>query len=146
MACDTDDAALQGPDICYQCLSPSDCPDGQGCNGRTHTCGTCEGPNVQSLRGGCVPSYEFCGDCPPDDICSNYWVQNISTVPSGVCLQNCDFSPCPDGKTCAVLPDLTPYHAYCFGCLSDADCVNTGPGPWCDTSLNFTFTCQPAAQ
>jgi len=41
---------------------------------------------------------------------------------------------------------LTIDHAYCIGCLTDADCADTGPGAWCDTSLNLTFTCQPAAK
>jgi len=144
MTCDTDNVALQGPDICYQCLSPSDCPDDQGCNARSHTCGTCNGSNVENLRAGCQPPDESCGECPPDAVCSNYWIQSIDT--NGVCLQNCDFVPCPAGKTCTVLPDLTFEHAYCFGCLSDADCVDTGAGAWCDTWLHLTFTCQPAAK
>jgi len=145
-ACDVNDLTLRGTDICYQCLSPSDCPDGLGCNARSHTCGTCTGPDAENLKDGCVPPYESCSDCPPDAVCSNYWFQNIDTseVPNGVCLQNCDYVPCPEGKTCAVLPDFTPDHAYCFGCLTDADCADAGPGARCDTVL-LTFTCQPPA-
>jgi hypothetical protein len=50
--------------------------------------------------------------------------------------------PCPEGKTCTILPDMTPDHAYCVGCLSDADCADAGPGARCDTSWYLTFTCQ----
>ncbi len=105
-----------------------------GCNSTTLTCGTCEGPSAK--RG------PF--DCPPDAICSNYW---SGLVPiKGVCLQNCDVFPCQDpSKTCAVFPDLTPDHKYCFGCLQDSDCADAGER--CDTSVGLTFTCEaPGAQ
>ncbi len=115
---------------CYQCLAPSDCPDGEGCESGSRTCGRCYGPTAMN------PTY---GDCPPGAVCSSFWTDDGS----GVCLQNCDYVPCPGGKTCAILPDLTPDHQYCFGCLSDADCADAGPGAWCDVSVKFTFSCQP---
>jgi hypothetical protein len=87
-------------------------------------------------------------DCPPGDICSNYWAPYGSGLTSGVCLQPCDDRACPvDRPLCAVLPALTPDHKLCFGCLQDSDCVDAGSGAWCDTSVNLTFTCQlPVAQ
>ena len=87
--------------------------------------------------------YPMHGDCPPDSICSNYWFSESIENNSGVCLLNCDYVPCPEGKTCAILTDLTPDHHYCFGCLTDADCADAGPDAWCDVSVNFTFMCQP---
>ena len=130
--CDTLGLAGDGVDVCYECLSPADCVGGQGCNPRTHTCGTCQGPTVD---GG---SY----DCAPDAICSNYWL--VKPAP-GVCLSNCDRQPCPAGETCAVFPSLTPDHSYCFGCTQDSDCADAGAGARCDTSVNLTFTCQVPA-
>ena len=128
--CDSENLEGQGVDFCYQCLSPVDCPSGEGCG--AGTCGTCFGPNAQ---GG--PS-----DCPPDDICSDYWSLYGNRV-AGVCLADCDFRSCPaDQPICAVLPALTPDHKYCFGCLQDSDCASLGPLASCDTSVGLTFTCQ----
>ncbi len=129
--CDTLGLAGRGADICYQCLGPIDCPDDLGCNGATHTCGTCQGPTA---NGGPF-------DCPPGAICSNYWADDQR---SGVCLQNCDVEACPPGLTCDWFPSLTPDHKYCFGCLRDLDCAAEGSGAWCDTSVNLTFSCRPA--
>jgi len=121
--------------FCFGCLSPVDCPGDQGCNGSSHTCGSCLGPNAM---GGPF-------DCPPDDICSNYWVRNSFEFGlTGACLPNCDERSCPaDRPICAVLPGLTFEHKYCFGCLQDSDCASLGAGAWCDTSVGLTFTCQP---
>ncbi len=60
---------------CRSCSSPLDCPDDQGCDSQSHTCGTCRGPTA---HGG--PN-----DCPPDAVCSNYWLGTV-----GACLPNCD--------------------------------------------------------
>ena len=121
--CDTGNAVGFGADLCYECLSPLDCPDGQGCNGFSHTCGTCEDGN----------------DCPPGDFCSNYWARGTD----GACLQTCDVRPCPaDHPICAAFPGLSNDHSFCFGCLQDSDCADAGPGAWCDTSVNLTFSCQ----
>jgi hypothetical protein len=110
------------------CQSAADCPDGEGCNSQSNTCGTCLGPTAQ---GGPY-------DCPPDAVCSNYWLGSL-----GACLPNCDRESCPASRPiCAVLPSLTPDHKYCFGCLQDSDCGDAGS--WCDQSFNRTFTCQPA--
>jgi hypothetical protein len=107
-----------------------DCPEGEGCDSVTHSCGTCRGPNWQ---GGPY-------DCPPGAICSNYWSKSLE----GVCLQNCDEFPCAAGKTCQVVPGLTPDHAYCLGCVQDSDCADAGAdaGAWCDVSVGLTFSCQ----
>ncbi len=127
LACDTQGLAGNGPNVCYQCLSPLDCPAGQGCDHLTHTCGTCEGPNAE---GGPF-------DCPPGDICSNYW----ASFRPGVCLQSCDVRPCPgDQPICSVLRELTPDHQFCFGCLKDSDCGDGGAR--CDVSVGLTFTCK----
>ncbi len=125
--CDVGGLTDGGLATCVQCLSALDCPDGEGCDSVTHSCGTCRGPNWQ---GGPY-------DCPPGAVCSSYWSSSLE----GVCLQNCDEFPCPVAKKCEVLPGLTPDHAYCFGCLQDSDCVDGGG--WCDVSVNLTFTCQP---
>ncbi len=117
-------------DICYQCVSASDCAGGQGCNSSTHSCGTCFGPTARDAR----------SDCPPGAICSDYWLP--FTAP-GVCLQDCDWFPCPAGETCEVFPSITPDHKYCFGCTQDSDCADAGAGAWCDTSVGLTFTCRP---
>lgn len=131
--CDTDNAVGNGANLCYECLSPIDCPDGEGCNSATHRCGTCEYPNA----------YAFGNDCPPGDICTNYWSVAPFTS-SGACLQRCDDRPCPaDHPICATFPSLTPDHALCFGCLSDGDCASAGAGYWCDTSVSLTFVCTP---
>jgi hypothetical protein len=128
--CDTLGNAGNGVDICYQCLSPADCPDGSGCNSATHTCGSCLGPNV---AGGAL-------DCPPGEICSSYW---SPVLLQGACLQGCDARSCPaDSPICAVLPALTPSEKFCFGCLQDSDCADAGAGAWCDVSVGLTFTCQ----
>jgi hypothetical protein len=117
-------------DVCYQCLYAADCPGGQGCDPRTRTCGACEGPTAKDAR----------SDCPPDAICSNYWLLSSS---AGVCLQSCDRFPCAAGEICAVFPSITPDHKYCFGCTQDSDCADAGAGARCDTSVGLTFTCQP---
>ena len=128
-ACDRLDQAGNGPNLCYECLSSGDCLGGQvTCNAQSHTCRGCTGPTA---HGGPF-------ECPPDAVCSNYWLGA-----SGVCLQNCDRESCPaERPICAVLPSLTPDHAYCFGCLQDPDCGDAGA--WCDQSFNRTFACQPA--
>jgi hypothetical protein len=127
-ACDSLDLTGNGANRCYGCVTAADCPNGEGCNRSTHTCGTCEGPTAAG-----APS-----DCPPDAVCSNYWSGQV-----GVCLQNCDRVPCPaDRPLCQTFPALTPDHAYCFGCLTDADCADAGPGAQCDTSIGLTFTCR----
>jgi len=123
-----------GPDcdggLGQQCSSPADCPDDQGCDSQSHTCGTCRGPTA---AGGPF-------DCPPASVCSNYWLGTV-----GACLPNCDRESCPaDRPICAALPSLTPDHKYCFGCLQDVDCGDAGA--WCDQSFNRTFTCQPFGQ
>ena len=121
-----------GP-FCYGCLGPADCPEGEGCNILTHSCGTCWGP----------ASWGGTPDCPPDAICSNYWPTSQGNTP-GVCLQNCDVFACPNpSDICAVLPGLTPDHKYCFGCLQDSDCADAGA--YCDNSLGLTFTCMMPA-
>jgi hypothetical protein len=126
--CDALDEAGGGSNVCYQCVSAADCPDEEGCDSQRHSCGTCRGPNAQ---GGPY-------DCPPDAVCSDYWVGG-----QGVCLPNCDRESCPaDRPICAVSPSLTPDHKYCFGCLRDSDCGDAGS--WCDQSFNRTFTCQAA--
>ena len=126
------DGGLTGDDVdvCYQCLSAADCSGGQGCDPRTRTCGSCEGPTAK----------EAGSDCPPASICSSYWLLSSA---SGVCLQNCDWFPCAAGETCAVFRSITPDHKYCFGCTQDSDCADAGTGAWCDTSVGLTFTCQP---
>jgi hypothetical protein len=129
--CDTQGETWAGGNACVECLSPIDCPGGQGCNTRTGTCGTCLAPSA----------YDEYSNCPPGDICSTYWAFNSP----GVCLEDCDLRSCPaERPICAVYPPLTPDHAYCFGCLSDSDCASLGAGAWCDTSVNVTFSCQPA--
>jgi len=128
--CDSENLEGNGSDLCYQCLSPVDCPNGEGCG--AGTCGVCYGPNAQGGP----------WDCPPDDVCSNYWSPYGSNVP-GVCLASCDLRSCPaEEPICAVLPALTPDHKYCFGCLQDSDCASLGPKAWCDTSVDLTFTCK----
>jgi hypothetical protein len=128
--CDLQDTIGNGPGLCYQCLSPTDCPSGQGCDSRTHLCGGCTGPDDRGDP----------DDCPPGAICSNYWRTRGLGV--GVCLQSCDVFACSNpSDLCAVLPSLTPDHKYCFGCLSDADCADAGPGAFCDNSAGLTFTC-----
>ncbi len=132
--CDTD-GFFYGRGFCYQCLSPIDCPDGQGCNSMTHTCGSCMGPTFYGVANGDGGPF----DCPPGDVCSNYWTPGLE----GACLQTCDTRGCPaDHPICAVLPALTPDHKLCFGCLQDSDCADAGPNAWCDTSVYRTFTCQ----
>ncbi len=132
--CDTEDVAGTGYSTCYQCLNAADCPGDQGCNPYTHTCGSCVYPRY---------GYDLFSDCPPDAICSTFW-SGLGVFSSGVCLPNCDRLSCPaDKPICAVLPALTPDHSYCFGCLTDADCAEAGPGAWCDVSVNMTFACQP---
>jgi hypothetical protein len=117
--------------FCYQCLSPFDCPNGEGCNSVTRTCGTCTGPDFY----GTAPD-----DCPPGDVCSLYW---LGSSPSGTCLQPCDDRSCDaEHPICATLPALTSEHAFCFGCLSDSDCADAGGR--CDTSERLTFRCLPA--
>ncbi len=129
--CDTGNA-VGNVDLCYQCLSPVDCPAGEGCDSRTHLCGSCRGPTAAA------PSVD---DCPPDAICSIYWGTSHSLT--GACLQNCDVFACPDPTDiCAVFPQLTPDHRYCFGCLQDSDCADAGAGAHCDNSLGLTFTCK----
>ncbi len=127
--CDSFDLAGNGPDICYQCITPADCPYPQGCDHFSHTCGTCRGPTAQ---GGPY-------DCPPDSVCSNF-----GNGDQGVCLTNCDYHPCPvDRGACVQIPPITPDHNYCVECLQDSDCFDAGPGFWCDTSVNRTFACEP---
>jgi len=123
-----------GADVCYQCTGPWDCAGNEGCNSQSRTCGSCWGPSELSDL---YPGYHSF-DCPPGDICSNFWTPFIA----GACLQNCDLQPCPGGTTCAVFPELTPDHRYCFECVSDADCADAGPGAWCNLSPNPTFTCK----
>ncbi len=127
--CDSLDLAGYGVDVCYQCIGPSDCPGGLGCDSTTHLCGYCGGPTAS---GGPY-------DCPPDAICSNYWSRTSPGGSPGVCLQNCDERACPVGQTCELFASLSPDHKYCFGCLQDSDCPDAG---WCDTSVGLTFTCQ----
>ena len=124
------------PDVCFACVSAADCPDGQGCNHYTHVCGTCLGPDSRS------GSFD---DCPPDAVCSSYWITNPYDInPQGVCLANCDRSSCPTSQPlCEEIPSLTHDHKYCVGCLHDSDCADAGAGAWCDVSVNFTFACQP---
>ncbi len=129
--CDTEGIAGNGPDVCYQCVSPIDCPNGEGCNSRTHACGTCTGPNAAKSA----------FDCPPGSICSNYW--NRDGGGSGVCLANCDAQSCPANQPlCAVLPALDLDDKFCFGCLTDYECIRADAGTWCDTSVGLTFSCQ----
>jgi len=126
--CDIYGVAGYGPNVCYQCIGPADCPDGEGCNDQSHTCGTCFGPNAS---GGPF-------DCPPDAICSNYWSPERGYAP-GVCLASCDRVSCPASEPiCAVYPGLTPDHSFCFGCLQDSDCA---AGQRCNLSPSSTFTC-----
>jgi hypothetical protein len=130
--CDTFGLAGSAPNVCYQCLSAEDCPDEEGCNSQSHTCGTCNGPTA---AGGPY-------DCPPDAICSNFWSPSAAIF-SGVCLPNCDRQPCPAAEPiCAVLPGLTPDHKYCFGCLQDSDCLDAGAGAYCEITPYSTFTCR----
>jgi hypothetical protein len=125
--CDVHGLAGLGANVCVGCISPADCPDLEGCNSQTHTCGTCFGP----AAGGHLD------DCPPDAICSNYW--SPSSAEPGVCLANCDRTSCPASEPiCAVYAGLTPDHKYCFGCLQDSDC---GPTQRCNLSPYPTFTC-----
>jgi len=128
--CDLENGTGNGQDICYQCLSATDCPEREGCNSRTHSCGSCQGPTA---AGGV-------SDCPPGAICSDYWSTAHNHI-DPVCLQNCDVFDCPDpNDICGVFPQLTPDHKYCFGCLQDSDCGDGGAR--CDNSLGLTFTCQ----
>ena len=107
-----------GPYVCYQCLTPLDCQNGEGCNSRTQTCSTCTGPNAVSTARGAIEVLAGPYDCPPGSICSNYW--NLNGAGSGVCLPNCDAQSCPaDRPICAVLPALDPSDKYCFGCLQE---------------------------
>jgi hypothetical protein len=118
------DRAGQG-NVCFECASSVDCPNGEGCDSRTHTCGTCEGATAEGWP----------QDCPPDAICSTYW-----TGGTGICLQNCDQVACSESASiCGVYPSLTPDHSYCFGCREDADCADGG---WCDVSIERTFSCK----
>jgi hypothetical protein len=135
MVCDTQNSVGQGANMCYQCISPIDCPNGEGCNSRTHLCGSCNGPSVVNAA----------SDCPPGDVCSNYW-SPLYAAPTGVCLARCVAQSCPaDRPICAIFPSLSQELPFCFGCLSDADCAGDPPGTWCDTSINLTFECQPPA-
>jgi hypothetical protein len=124
-ACPPDQVCGNG--ACWECLSPLDCPATEGCNDVNRSCGSCTG----SL------------DCAPGEVCAI----PLSGVGWGACLQNCDARSCPASRPfCAVLPDLTPDHSYCFGCLQDSDCADAGPGAWCDLSLldlygGGTFSC-----
>ena len=107
-------------------MSAADCPNGEGCNDQSHTCGSCLGPNAS---GGPY-------DCPPDAICSNYWSPSRTSIP-GVCLADCDVSSCPASEPiCAVYPGLTPDHKFCFGCLQDSDCASAGTNARCNLAPN----------
>jgi len=134
--CDTLGTAGYGANFCFACVTARDCPDGFGCNSRTHVCGSCEGGDFSG-----PDTHGF--DCPPDAVCSNFWAANER---NGVCLANCDLRSCPPSEPiCAVLPRLTTDHKFCFGCLQDSDCADAGAGAWCDVSVSYTFQCQPGS-
>jgi len=126
--CDSANQIGEGSGVCFGCLSPIDCPGGQGCNAVTHACGTCLGPTA---GGGPF-------DCPPGNICSNYWYYPYpgELRPAGACLQDCDEVGCANGGICAVIPSLTTDHKYCVECRDDSDCP--AAGAWCD---RLTYTC-----
>jgi len=142
--CDVQDIVGVGSNVCYPCLSPADCPGHEGCNSITHDCGSCWGPNWLGPGPFGDPRLDPQRDCPPGDVCSNYWSPSPGDgfpTGAGVCLQNCDTRPCETGLICAVFPELTPDHKYCFGCLQDSDCADAGAGARCNLSPEPTFTC-----
>jgi hypothetical protein len=136
--CDSFDLVGNGPDICYQCVTAADCPYPQGCDHFTHTCGTCRGPTAQATGAGVLVGGPY--DCPPDSVCSNFGLG----LGIGACLPICDVNPCPsDRPLCLQFPPITPDHDICVSCLQSSDCIDAGPGFWCDTFLNRTFQCEP---
>jgi hypothetical protein len=135
--CDGFDLAGNGPNVCYQCITAADCPYPQGCDHLTHLCGSCRGPMAGETDAGVVLGGPY--DCPPDSLCSNFWVGG-----TGVCLPICDRNACPPSlPICLQFPEITPDHDICVSCLQDSDCIDAGPGFWCDISVNRTFQCEP---